>query len=57
MLSKTTTFDDILVSVKEYISEESNYNFATTCFMSRGLDNHQATKTTSKSLSKIPIFM
>ena len=28
----------------EYISQESNYNVATNCFMSRGLDNHQATK-------------
>ena len=27
-----------------YISQELNYNFATICFMSRGLDNHQATK-------------
>ena len=27
-----------------YISQELNYNFATTYFMSRCLDNHQATK-------------
>ena len=28
----------------EYISQELNYNIATTSFMSRGLDNLQATK-------------
>ena len=28
----------------QYISQELNYNFATTYFMSRCLDNHQATK-------------
>ena len=27
-----------------YISQEFNYNFATICFMSRDLNNHQATK-------------
>ena len=27
-----------------YILKELNYNVATNCFMSRGLDNHQATK-------------
>ena len=25
----------------KYISQELNYNFATTCFMSKCLDNHQ----------------
>ena len=29
---------------KGYISQELNYNVATICFMSRDLDNHQATK-------------
>ena len=31
----------LLLGLNAYISQESNYNFATICFMSRGLDNHQ----------------
>ena len=39
-----------------YISQELNYNFATTCFMSRCLDNHQATKLITYTLSMAPLF-
>ena len=38
-------FDNFCISkLLYYISQELNYNVATTCFMSGGLDNHQAPK-------------
>ena len=38
-------FDNFCISKPfYYISQELNYTVDTTCFMSGGLDNHQATK-------------
>ena len=33
-----------ICTIIHYISQESNYNVGPNCFMSRGLDNHKATK-------------